>query len=56
MATRNQSANGANTRSGQIKIAREIGQRTRRRLISVSDRYIFCMEYGSVSRIASLFL
>ena len=55
MATRNQSTNGAYTRSGHIKITREIGLRTRHRLISVSPSYIFFMEYGSVSRIASLF-
>ena len=56
MATRNQYTNGAYKRIGHIKIAPEIGLRTRHRLISVSPRYIFCMEYQSVSRIASLFL
>ena len=56
MATRNQYTNGAYTRSGHIKILREIGVRSRHRLISVSRRYIFCMEYGSVLRTASLFL
>ena len=44
------------TTSGHIKIAREIGLRTPHRMISVSPRYMFCMEYGSISRIASLFL
>ena len=54
MATRNQYTNGAYTRSGHIKILREIGQRSRHRLISVGPRYVFRMEYGSVSRTASL--
>ena len=54
MATRNHSTNGAHTRSEHINIALGIGQRTRLRLISVSSRYIFCLQYLSVSRIASL--
>ena len=55
MVTRNHSSIGAHTRSGHIKTALEIGQRTRPRLILVSSRYIFCLEYVSASRIASLF-
>ena len=55
MATRNQSSNGAYTRSWHIMIAREIGVRTRHRLISVNHRYISCMEYGSVSRNGNYF-
>ena len=42
MATRNHSTNGAHTRREHIKRALEIGLRTRRQLISVSPRYIFC--------------
>ena len=44
MATRNHSTIGALTRSGRIKTALGIGLRTRARLISVSPRYIFCLE------------
>ena len=54
MATRNHSTNGAHTRSGHIKTALGIGLRTRPRLISVSPRYIFCLEYLSASRNVSL--
>ena len=54
MATRNHSTNGAHTLSEHIKTALGIGLRTRPRLISVSPRYIFCLEYLSASRIASL--
>ena len=56
MTTRNEYTNDAYTNSGHIKIAREIGLRTRHRLISISPRCIFRMEYGPVSHIASLFL
>ena len=56
MANRNQYANGSYTGSGHIKIAREFGLRSRHRLISVSRRYIICMEYGSVSPKASMFI
>ena len=56
MIIRYQYKNGAYTRSENIMIAREIGLLTRHRLISVSPRYIVCMEYGIISRIASLFL
>ena len=56
MATRNHSTIGARTRSGHIKSALGIGLRTRPRLISVSPRYVFCLEYLSASRIASFFL
>ena len=55
MATRNHSTNGAYTQRGHIKIALGVGLRTRPRLISVSPRYIFCLEYVSASRIARLF-
>ena len=55
MATRNDSTNGAHKRNGHIKIALGIGLRTRPRLISVSPRYMFCLEYVSASRIASCF-
>ena len=54
MATRNHSTNGAHTLSEHIQTALGIGLRTRPRLISVSPRYIFCLEYLSASRIASL--
>ena len=40
MVTRNQSTNGAYRRRGHIKTALEIGLRSRRRLISVSPRYL----------------
>ena len=53
MATRNKSTNGAYTRNGHIKIAREIGVRTRHRLISVCHRYISSIECGSVLGIAN---
>ena len=56
MATRNQNKNGAYTRNGHVKIAREVGLCTRHQLISVSPRYTFCVEYGSVSHIASSFV
>ena len=56
MATRNWSVNGSYTRSRQIKIAREISLRTQHRLISVSPRNIFCIDYASASSIASLLL
>ena len=56
MVTKNHSTNGAYGRSGHIKTALGIGQRNRPRLISVSPRYIFCLEYVSASRIARLFL
>ena len=56
MVTRNHSTSGAYTRSGHLKTALGIGIRTRPRLILVSPRYIFCMEYGIISRITSLFL
>ena len=55
MVTRNHSTNGAYRRRGHIKTALGVGLRTRPRLISVSPRYIFCLEYVSASRIASLF-
>ena len=54
MATRNHSTNGAYTRSGHIKAALGIGLRTRLRLISISTLYIYCLEYVSASRVASL--
>ena len=56
LATRNHAKIGAHTRSGHIKTALGFGQRTRSRQISVCPRYIFCLEYVSASRIASLFL
>ena len=56
MATLNHSTIGAYTRSVHTKTALGIGLRTRPRLISVSPRYIFCLEYVSASRIASLLL
>ena len=56
MATRNHSTIGAHTRSGHIRTALEIGLRTRPRLVSVSTRDIFCLDYVSASRIVSLFL
>ena len=56
MATLNYSANGAYTRGGHIKAALGICLRTRPRMISVSPRYIFCLEYVSASRFASLIL
>ena len=55
MVTRNHFTNGAYRRRGHIKTALEIGRRARPRLISVSPRYIFCLEYVSALRIASLF-
>ena len=54
MATRNHSTNGAHTLSEYIKTALGIGLRTRPRLILVSPRYIFRLQYLSASRIASL--
>ena len=54
MATLNHSTNGAYTLSENIKTALGIGLRTRPRLISVSPRYILCLEYLSASRVASL--
>ena len=54
MATRNHSKNGAHTLGEHIKTALGIVLRTRPRLISVSPRYIFCLEYLSASRIATL--
>ena len=42
-------------RRGHIKTAIGIGLRTRPRLISVSPRYIFCLEYVSESRNSCLF-
>ena len=45
MTARNQSTNGAHTRSAHINTALGIGLQTRHRLISVSPRYIFCLEY-----------
>ena len=45
MVTRNHSTNGTYIRRGHIKTALEIGQQTRPRLISVSPRYIFSLEY-----------
>ena len=56
MVTWNHSTNGADRRRGHIKTALGIGLRTRPRLISVSRRYIFCLEYVSAFRIVSLFL
>ena len=56
MATRIHSTNGAYTWSRHIKTALGIGLRTPPQLISVSHRYIFWLEYGSASRVASLFL
>ena len=56
MATRNHSTISAYTPSGHIKTAFGIGLRTRPRLISVSSRYIFSVEYISASRIAILFI
>ena len=56
MANRNHSTNGAHTRGENIKRALGLGQQTRPQLISVSPRHIFCFEYVSASRIASLFL
>ena len=55
MATRNQYTNRSCTTNVHIQILREIGLQSRHRLISVTPRYIFCMEYGTVSRTASLF-
>ena len=52
MATPNQNTNGAYIGSGHIMIACENGLRTQHRLISISPRFIFCMEYGSVSRVS----
>ena len=56
MATRNHCIIGAHTRSVHIKTAVGIGLRSRLRLISVSPRYIVCLEYVSQSRNARLFL
>ena len=56
MASRKPYTKSAYTRSWHIKIAREIGLWTLHRMISVSPRYIISMDYGSVSRIACLFL
>ena len=56
MATRNHSTNGAYRWSGHIKTTLGIGLRSRPLLISVSPRYVFCMEYVSASSIYSLFL
>ena len=54
IVTRNHFTNGAYRRRGHIKAAIGIGLRTRRRLISVSPRNIFCLEYVSASRISSI--
>ena len=56
MVTRNHSTNGAYRRRGHVKPALGIGLRTRLRLISVSPRYIVCLEYVSASRISSCFI
>ena len=50
MLIRNRCTNGAYTRSEHIKIAREIGLQNQHPLISVSPRYVFCMEYGGIAR------
>ena len=59
MATRNKYTNGAYIRSGHIKILREIGQRSRPRLISVSPRISLhgiwiCIEYRWLISLATV--